>query len=181
MCIHRRSSSGTFQRQVVEAGVVQRLHKLEEMWSSRHTGTQAEKLLEALANGNESVATVLKQLQEDSSARKRALAAAQREKILAEMGLLAGTNLLTATAQNMGWCDDDLEDESGYVCAICHEVCVFVCMYVCICVYVCIYVCIYIHIHIHICVCVCVYIYIYIYIYIHIQIHIWPRMMVRCK
>ncbi len=102
--------------------MVHRLHKLEEMWSSRHTGTQAEKLLEALARGNDSVAAVLKQLQDDSAARKRALAAAQREKVLAEMGLLAGANLLTAAAQTMGWCEDDLEDESGYVCAICHEV-----------------------------------------------------------
>jgi len=110
------------QREVASAGVLGAVHVLEEMASERQTGSLAEDLLSALTVGNEELREEVEGLRQATVEKKRERAAAQREKMLAEMGLSQGGGALAMHAKALGMDELDLEDEEdGQVCVICHE------------------------------------------------------------
>jgi hypothetical protein len=63
-------------------------------------------------------------LRDATQEKKRSMAKAQRERLLQEMGLSAGQDALKAfsdQAKAMGLEEEDLEEEEGLQCVICHE------------------------------------------------------------
>eukprot|EP00961_Rhodomonas_salina_P063458 852568-Rhodomonas_salina.1 len=99
------------QREVASAGVLGAVHVLEEMASERQTGSLAEDLLSALTVGNEELREEVEGLRQATVEKKRERAAAQREKMLAEMGLSQGGGALAMHAKALGMDELDLEDE----------------------------------------------------------------------
>ena len=112
------------QREVAEAGVLPSVHVLEEKSSEQQMGSMAEELLVALAQGNEALKDAIASLRDATQEKKRSMAKAQRERLLQEMGLSAGQDALKAfsdQAKAMGLEEEDLEEEEGLQCVICHE------------------------------------------------------------
>ena len=87
-------------------------------------GSLAESLLAALADGNETLNSEIEGLRAATAERKRSMALQQRERMLKELGLAVGEQSASAfseQAKAMGWEEDDLSDDEGLVCVICHE------------------------------------------------------------
>ena len=81
-------------------------------------------MLAALADGNDALNSEIEGLRAATAERKRSMALQQRERMLKEMGLAVGeqaANAFSEQAKAMGWEEDDLSDDEGLVCVICHE------------------------------------------------------------
>ncbi|KAJ1471911.1 E3 ubiquitin ligase, partial [Baffinella frigidus] len=117
------------QAVVAEEGVLASLHVLEGISSDRHTGSMAEALLAALAEGNPEVEARIGARRERTGEDKRARAAAQREKMLKELGMGdaaagagAAADAFALQAAALGWDEGDMEEDEGApICVICHE------------------------------------------------------------
>ena len=112
------------QTQIARAGVLAAVHVLEQKSSEQQMGSLAEDLLAALSQGNAELGDKVEALRAATQEKKCALARAQRERLLREMGLGEGAGGgmgFSEQAKAFGWAEEDIEDEDGLVCLICHE------------------------------------------------------------
>eukprot|EP00960_Hanusia_phi_P031785 749481-Hanusia_phi.AAC.19 len=110
------------QRHVDGSGILRVVHMMEDMSSDRRIGSLAEELLSSLAEKNAELQEKIEKLRQETASKKRELAKAQRERLLQEMGLAQGSSAkFDEQAKAMGWAAEELEEEEGLMCIICHE------------------------------------------------------------
>jgi len=105
-----------------QMGVLDILHRLEGITSSKKVGPIAENLLQAMRESNPKVCDHIDGLREATREGKKALAMKKRKKILDQMGIKrskTNPSILKADRQISGL--SQLEEAKGLQCMICHE------------------------------------------------------------